>query len=71
LHAERILQKYALAYVITPLPNSAEPILFVAVHTNAIVVTIRISTVDLIGGGGNTDVCPGRAANTLAPPLCK
>ena len=60
MHAERIPRKYALAYVITPpLPNSAEPILFVAVHTNVIVVTIRISTADLIGGGGNTDVCPG------------
>ena len=30
------------------------------VHTNAIVVTIRISIADLIGGDGNTDVCPGR-----------
>ena len=39
------------------------------VHTNAIVVTIRISIVNLIGGGGNTDACPGRAANTLALPL--
>jgi len=34
--------------------------MFVTLHTNVIVVTIRISTVDLIGGGGNTDVCPGR-----------
>jgi len=33
----------------------------VTVHTNAIVVSsIRISTADLIGGGGNVDVCPGR-----------
>jgi len=34
--------------------------MFVTLHTNVIVVTIRISTADLIGGGGNTDVCPGR-----------
>jgi len=42
-------------------------ILFVTVHTNAVVVTIRISTADLTGGGGNTDGCPGR--QTLALPL--
>jgi len=29
------------------------------VHTNAIAVTIRISIADLIGRGGNKDVCPG------------
>jgi len=29
------------------------------VHTNAIVVPIRISIADLTRGGGNTDVCPG------------
>jgi len=34
--------------------------MFVTLHTNVIVVTIRISIADLIGGGGNTDVCPGR-----------
>ena len=44
-------------------------VLFVTVRTNVIVVTIRISTADLIGGGDNTDVCPPRAANTLAPNL--
>jgi len=43
-------------YIITPQLS----VLFVTVHTNAIVVTIRISIADLIGGGGNTDVCPGR-----------
>jgi len=32
----------------------------VTVHPNAIVVTIRISIADLIGGGGNTDIFPGR-----------
>ena len=36
-------------------------VLFVTVHTNAIFVSsIRISIADLIGGGGYTDVCPGR-----------
>ena len=45
-------------YVITPPQLS---VLFVTVHTNAIVVSsIRISIADLIGGGGNTDVCPRR-----------
>jgi len=34
--------------------------MFVTLHTNVIAVTIRISIADLIGGGGNTDVCPGR-----------
>ena len=29
------------------------------VHTNAIIVTIRISIAGVICGGGNTDVCPG------------
>ena len=43
-------------------------VLFVTVHTNAIVVTIRISIADLIGEGGNTARLP-RAANTLAPLL--
>jgi len=43
-------------YIITPQLR----VLFVTVHTNAIVVTIRISIADLIFGGGNTDVCPGR-----------
>ena len=39
------------------------------VHTNVVVVTIRrISVADLIGGGGNTVVCP-RAADNLTPPL--
>jgi len=43
-------------YIITPQLS----VLFVTVHTNAIVVTIRISIADLIGRGGNTDVCRGR-----------
>jgi len=43
-------------------------VLFVTVHTNAIVVTTRISVADLIGGGGNTDICP-RTFACLAPPL--
>ena len=34
--------------------------MFMTLHTNVIVVTIGISIADLIGGGGNTDVCPGR-----------
>jgi len=34
--------------------------MFVTLHANVIVVTIRIWIADLIGGGGNTDVCPGR-----------
>jgi len=34
--------------------------MFVTLHTNVIVVTIRISIADLTGGGGNTDFCPGR-----------
>ena len=38
------------------------------VHPNAIVVTIRISIADLIGGGWQHRHFP-RAANTLAPPL--
>jgi len=47
-----------LHYVITPPPQFS--VLFVSVHANAVAVTIRISSADLIGGGGNTDVCPGR-----------
>ena len=43
-------------YIITPQLS----VLFVTVHTNAIVVTIRVSIADLIGRGGNTDICPGR-----------
>jgi len=35
-------------------------VLFVTVCTNAIVVTIRISVADLIGGGSNTDICRGQ-----------
>jgi len=46
-----------LHYVITPPQLS---VMFVTLHTKVIVVTIRISIADLIGGGGNTDVCPGR-----------
>jgi len=47
------------------LPQLGVGLLFVTVHTNAIVVTIRISIADLIGEGGNTARLP-RAANTLA-----
>jgi len=43
-------------YIITPQLS----VLFVTVHTNATVVTIRISISDLIGRGGKTDVCPRR-----------
>ena len=48
-----------LHYVITPPPQLS--VLFVTVHANAIVVTIRIglSIADMIGGGDNADVCPG------------
>ena len=46
-----------LHYVITPPQLS---VLFVTVRTNVIVVTTRISNADLIGVGGNTDVCPGQ-----------
>jgi len=42
--------------------------MIVTLHTNVIVVTIRISIADLIGGGGNTDVCPGR--QTPSRRLC-
>jgi len=34
-------------------------VLFVTVHTNAIVVTIRISIADLIGEGGHSTFAPG------------
>jgi len=54
--AERIRREFALRNYIPQLS-----VLFVTVHTNAIVVSsIRISIADLIGEGGNTDVCPGR-----------
>ena len=54
--AERIRREFALRNYIPQLS-----VLFVTVHTNAIVVSsIRISIVDLICEGGNTDVCPGR-----------
>jgi len=46
-----------MCYVITPPQLS---VLFVTVCTNAIVVTIRISVADLIGGGSNTDICCGQ-----------
>jgi len=39
------------------------------VHTNAIVITIRISIGDLIAGVGRQQKRLPRAANTLAPPL--
>ena len=44
-----------LHYVTPPRPQLS--LLFVTVHTNAIVVTMRISIADLIGWGDNTDVC--------------
>jgi len=56
---ERIRWKSALRNHTHPQLN----VLFVTVHTNVIVVAIRVSIhsiADLIGGGGNTDVCPGR-----------
>ena len=42
-------------------------VLFLTVHTNGIVVTIRISTADLIGGAA---ALPEQMFNTLVPPLC-
>jgi len=54
--AERIRWKSALRNH-TPPQLSVQ---FVTVHTNVIVVTIRVSIADLIGGGGHADVCPGR-----------
>ena len=42
-------------------------VLFVTVHTNVIVVSIRISITNLTGGGQHRRLT--RAANNLAPPL--
>ena len=53
--AERIRREFALRNYTPQLS-----VLFVTVHPNAIVVTIRISIAGLIGGGGNTDIFPGR-----------
>ena len=65
--AERIRREFALRYdtrcyfkVRSKAVITHPHVLFVRVHTNVVVVTTRISVADLIGGGGNTDVCPGR-----------
>jgi len=45
--------------IITYLHSPQLSVLFVTVRASDIVVTIRISIADVIGGC-NTDVCPGR-----------
>ena len=47
--AERIRREFALRNYTPQLS-----VLFVTVHATVIVVTIRISVADVIGGGGNT-----------------
>ena len=58
-------QKYGILKFYTPQLG----VLF-TVHTNAIVVTIRITIGDLIAGVGRQQRRLLREANTRAPPLC-
>jgi len=62
---ERIRREFALRNYTSQLS-----VLFVTVHTNAIVVTIRISVADVIGGGGNIDVCPPGGKHPRATTVC-